>query len=258
MAVIKKFRIKSFKKTNSIIEFENVSLSYGNRLILDNINFKINEGQIFGMLGPNGVGKSTIFNLITGLIKPINGKIKINDEDVTNYPIYLRTKRFKVGYVPQYGGYFNDLTLFDNLKAIGEIVIENKKLIDDKVNYLLSRFELENVRNIKAKFLSGGQKKKLVIALSLLSDPKVLLLDECFAALDVLTIKMLQEIIVTLQQENKITICICDHQARDLLACVDVAMILSNCKIIAQNTPSNLVKDANAQNAYFGDSFKFN
>ena len=258
MAVIKKFRIKSFKKINSIIQFENVSLSYGNRLILDNINFKINEGQIFGMLGPNGVGKSTIFNLITGLIKPINGKIKINDEDVTDYPIYLRTKKFKVGYVPQYGGYFNDLTLFDNMKAIGEIVIENKKLINDKVNYLLSRFELENVRNIKAKFLSGGQKKKLVIALSLLSDPKVLLLDECFAALDVLTIKMLQEIIVTLQQENKITICICDHQARDLLACVDVAMILSNCKIIAQNTPSNLVKDANAQNAYFGDSFKFN
>ncbi len=258
MAVIKKFRIKSFKKINSIIEFENVSLSYGNRLILDNINFKINEGQIFGMLGPNGVGKSTIFNLITGLIKPINGKIKINDENVTDYPIYLRTKKFKVGYVPQYGGYFNDLTLFDNMKAIGEIVIDNKKLINDKINYLLSRFELENVSNIKAKFLSGGQKKKLVIALSLLSDPKVLLLDECFAALDVLTIKMLQEIIVTLQQENKITICICDHQARDLLACVDVAMILSNCKIIAQNTPSNLVKDANAQNAYFGDSFKFN
>ena len=258
MAVIKKFRIKSFKKINSIIQFENVSLSYGNRLILDNINFKINEGQIFGMLGPNGVGKSTIFNLITGLIRPVNGKIKINDVDVTDYPIYLRTKKFKVGYVPQYGGYFNDLTLFDNMKAIGEIVIDNKKLINDKVNYLLSRFELENVRNIKAKFLSGGQKKKLVIALSLLSDPKVLLLDECFAALDVLTIKMLQEIIVTLQQENKITICICDHQARDLLACVDVAMILSNCKIIAQNTPSNLVKDANAQNAYFGDSFKFN
>ena len=258
MAIIKKFRIKSFKNINSIIQFENISLAYGNRLILDNINFNINEGQIFGMLGPNGVGKSTIFNLITGLINPGSGKIKIAGEDVTNYPIYLRTKKFKVGYVPQYGGYFNDLTLNDNLKAIGEIVIENKKIIDDKVNYLLSRFELENVKNVKAKFLSGGQKKKLVIALSLLSDPKVLLLDECFAALDVLTIKMLQEIIVNLQNENNITICICDHQARDLLACVDIAMILSNCKIIAEDTPSNLVKDTNAQNAYFGDSFKFN
>ena len=256
MAVIKKFRIKSFKKTNSIIEFENVSLSYGNRLILDNINFKINQNQIFGMLGPNGVGKSTIFNLITGLILPKNGKIKINGEEVNNFPVYQRTRRFKIGYVPQYGGYFNDLTLIDNLRAIGEIVIENKNIIIDKINYLISKFELENIKDIKAKFLSGGQKKKLVIALALLSEPKVLLLDECFAALDIMTIKMIQEIIINLQQENQITICICDHQARDLLACVDAAMILSNCKIIAQDTPSNLIKNINAQNAYFGSSFK--
>jgi lipopolysaccharide export system ATP-binding protein len=258
MAVIKKFRIKSFKKDNTIIEFKNISLAYGNRLILDNISFKINEGQIFGMLGPNGVGKSTIFNLITGLINPKNGTIKIANEDATHYPIYMRTKKFKVGYVPQYGGYFNDLTLHDNLKAISEIVIDNKNARNEKINYLISKFELDNLKDIKAKFLSGGQKKKLVIALALLSSPKVLLLDECFAALDVLTIKMLQEIIVNLQQENRITICICDHQARDLLACVDVAMILSNGKIIAQETPSNIVKDINAQNAYFGDSFKFN
>ena len=258
MAIIKKFRIKSFKNINSIIEFENVSLSYGNRQILENINFSINEGQIFGMLGPNGVGKSTIFNLITGLINPGNGKIKIAGVDVAKYPVYLRTKKFKVGYVPQYGGFFNDLTLHDNLKAISEIVIDNKNYRTERVNYLMSKFELDNLKEIKGKFLSGGQKKKLVIALSLLSEPKVLLLDECFAALDVLTIKMLQEIIVNLQNENRITICICDHQARDLLACVDVAMILSNGKIIAQDTPSNLVKNINAKNAYFGDNFKFN
>ena len=258
MAIIKKFRIKSFKKSNSIIEFENISLSYGNRLILDNLNFTVNEGQIFGMLGPNGVGKSTIFNLITGLINPGNGNIKIFDKSVNKYPVYLRTKKFKIGYVPQYGGYFNDLTLYDNLKAISEIVIENKNKRSERVNYLISKFELDNLKDIKAKFLSGGQKKKLVIALSLLSEPKVLLLDECFAALDVLTIKMLQEIIVNLQSESKITICICDHQARDLLACVDVAMILSNGKIIAQDTPSNLVNNVSAKNAYFGDNFKFN
>ncbi len=256
MGIVKKFRIKSFKNKNPIIELENISLAYGNRLILDNINFKINESEIFGMLGPNGVGKSTIFNLITGLITPKNGKIKINGEEVNNYPIYLRTKRFKIGYVPQYGGYFGDLTLLDNLKSIGEIVITNKNLMNDRINYLISKFEFENIKDIKAKFLSGGQKKKLVIALALLSEPKVLLLDECFAALDILTIKMIQEIIVNLQQENQITSIICDHQARDLLACVDVAMILSNCKIVAHGTPSNLIKDINAQNAYFGNSFK--
>ena len=258
MAIIKKFRIKSFKNINTLINFENVSLAYGNRLILDNISFKINEGEIFGMLGPNGVGKSTIFNLIIGLIKPKSGQIKIAGENVIDYPIYYRTKKFKVGYVPQYGGYFNDLTLHDNLKAISEIIIDNKNYRSERIDYLISKFELDNLKDIKAKFLSGGQKKKLVIALSLLSEPKVLLLDECFAALDVLTIKMLQEIIVNVQQENRITICICDHQARDLLACVDEAMILSNGKVIAKDTPNNLVNNINAKNAYFGDSFKFN
>ncbi len=258
MAIIKKFRIKSFKNLNPIVEFNNVSLSYGNRLILDNINFKINEGQIFGMLGPNGVGKSTIFNLIVGLISPNSGTIKINGAEVNKYPVYLRTKRFKTSYCPQYGGYFSDLTLIDNLKAISEIVIEKKNLRNEKIDFLISRFELDNLKEIKAKFLSGGQKRKLVLALALLSEPKVLLLDEPFAALDVLTIKMLQEIIVNLQEENRITVCICDHQARDLLACVDSAMILSNGKIVAQNTPANLIKDTNAKTAYFGDGFKIN
>jgi len=258
MSVVKKFRIKSFKNLESVIEFSNVSLAYGSRLILDNISFKINKGQIFGLLGPNGVGKSTIFNLITGLIRPKNGLIKMGGKDVTRYPIYLRSKKFRIGYVPQYGGYFNDLTLLDNLKAISEIVIDKKNFRTEKINYLITKFELDNLKDIKAKFLSGGQKKKLVIALSLLSNPSLLLLDECFAALDVLTIKMLQEIIVNLQQENNITICMCDHQARDLLACVDIAMILNNGKIIAQDNPSNLVRDINAKNAYFGDSFKIN
>jgi|TARA_B110000003_G_C16647674_1_gene532780 lipopolysaccharide export system ATP-binding protein len=258
MGIVKPFRIKSFKKIDTIIEFENVSLSYGNRLILDNINFKINKNSVHGMLGPNGAGKSTIFNLITGLIKPKNGKIKIFGEDVTQYPIYVRAKKFQTGYCPQYGGFFNDLTLHDNLKAISEIVIEKKNYRNERINYLISKFEFDNLKDIKARYLSGGQKKRLVIALALLSEPKVLLLDEVFAALDVLTIKMLQETIVNLQQEHQITTCICDHQARDLLSCVDVAMILNNGKIVAQDTPANLVKDINAKNAYFGDSFKFN
>ncbi len=258
MAIIKKFRIKSFKNSQPIISLENISLTFGKRKILDNVSFKINQGQILGMLGPNGVGKSTIFNLITGLIKPDFGKIKFNGTDVVDYPIYLRTAKFKIGYVPQYGGYFSDLTLLENLKAIAEIVIMDKNLINLKVDELIAKFELDAVRDIKAKFLSGGQKKKLVIALALLSEPKVLLLDECFAALDVLTIKMLQEIIVNLQTENNITICICDHQARDLLSCVDVAIILSNCKIVAKGSPNDLVNNSEAKNAYFGESFRFN
>jgi len=258
MAIIKKFRIKSFKNVNSIIKFENVSIAYGNRTVLDNINFNINEKTIHGLLGPNGAGKSTLYHLMTGLIEPKQGKILIENKDVTNFPVYLRTRQYGIGYVPQYGGAFTDLTLHENLKAISEIVIENKNLRSERINYLISKLELENLKDIKAKNLSGGEKKKLVIALSLLSNPKILLLDEPFSALDVLTIKMLQELIVGLQQDNNITICICDHIATSLLQIVDTAMILSNGKIIAQDTPSNLIKDINAKNAYFGDNFKIN
>ena len=258
MGIIKKFRIKSYKNPKPIISLENISLSFGKRKILDNVSFKINHGQILGMLGPNGVGKSTIFNLITGLIKPDYGEIKFNNINVINFPIYERTTKFKIGYVPQYGGYFHDLTSLENLKAIAEIAIQDKKLIHHKIDKLIAKFELDAIRDVKAKFLSGGQKRKLVIALALLADPKVLLLDEPFAALDVLTIKMLQEIIVNLQAENDIAIIICDHQARDLLSCVDSAILLSNCKIVAQGTPSELVNNIEAKDAYFGDSFKFN
>ena len=134
MALIKKFRIKSFKNPQPIISLDNISLSFGNRKILDNVSFKINHGQILGMLGPNGVGKSTIFNLITGLIKPDYGKINFNGTIVNDYPIYLRTTKFKIGYVPQYGGYFGDLTLLENLKAIAEIVILEKELIKNKID----------------------------------------------------------------------------------------------------------------------------
>tara|TARA_B100000795_G_C22780840_1_gene432186 strand:+ start:673 stop:1449 length:777 start_codon:yes stop_codon:yes gene_type:complete len=256
MEIIKKFRIKSFKFNKPIIRLEKISLSFGNRKILDNISFSINEGQILGLLGPNGVGKSTIFNLITGLIKPNYGSISIGSTKVNEYPIYLRTTKFKIGYVPQHGGFFQDLTLLENLIAIGEILVPDKKNRNQKINSLVSKFDLNSLCDIKASYLSGGQKKRLVIALSLLGDPKILLLDEPFAALDVLTIKMLQKIIVNLQNEHNISIILCDHQARDLLNCVDSAIVLSNTKIIAQGSPSQLINDVNAKNAYFGEFFK--
>ena len=258
MAIIKKFRIKSYKEKKPIIKIYKISLSFGKRKILDNINFSVNESQILGLLGPNGVGKSTIFNLITGLIKPQYGSIIIDSKNVNDYPIYLRTTQFKIGYVPQYGGYFHNMTLLENLNAIGELLIKNKKVRYEKINSLISKFELDAVRDIKASYLSGGQKKRLVIALSLLGNPKILLLDEPFAALDIMTIKTLQKIIVNLQSENNITIILCDHQARDLLSCVDIAIVLSNCKVVASGTPSELINNNEAKNAYFGDSFKIN
>ena len=122
------------------VSLKNISLSFGKRKILDNVNFNINRGEILGMLGPNGVGKSTIFNLITGLIKPDYGSIFFDTLNATNYPIYIRTTKFKIGYVPQHGGYFNDLTLFENLKAIAEVLISDEKERISKINFLISKF----------------------------------------------------------------------------------------------------------------------
>ena len=259
MGIIKKFRIKSFKNQKPVVHLKKISLSFGKRQVLDDITFKVNSGHVLGLLGPNGVGKSTIFNLITGLIKPNYGSINFNNIDATNYPIYERTIKFRIGFCPQYGGYFSDLTLIDNLKCVGEILIKDDRQRNERINQLISKFELDAVRDFKVKFLSGGQRKKCVIALALLGNPQILLLDEPYSALDLLTVKMLQEIIVNLQTENpKISIIICDHAARDILAVADSSIILSNGKIIAQGTPSELMNDAGARTHYFGESFKFN
>ena len=255
---IKKFRIKSFKKNNVILKLEKISLKFGRKTILDSLNLNLNDGQILGLLGPNGVGKSTIFNLITGLVSPDYGSIIINSEKVNKFPIFERTLKFKIGFVPQSGGFFHDMTVNENLNAIAEITLNNKNARNEKVDSLISKFELEPVRDIKAKLLSGGQRKKLVIAIALISDPKILLLDEPFAALDVMTIKILQEIIVNLQSFKNISVIVCDHQARDLLKCVDTAAIIHNGRVVAQDTPSNLIDDVIAKDTYFGESFKIN
>ena len=258
MSNIKKFRIKSFKNSNTILKLEKISFKFKNKIILDNLNLELGKGQILGLLGPNGAGKSTIFNIIIGLLYPNYGSIKINSQKINNYPIYKRAQIFKMGFVPQHGGFFSDLTVYENLKAIAEITIIENNIREEKINSLISKFELDSIKDVKAKLLSGGQKKKLVISLALIPNPEILLLDEPFAALDVMTIKILQEIIVNLQAFNNISILLCDHQARDLLACVDAAAVINNGKVVAKETPSKLIQNLEAKNVYFGDSFKIN
>ena len=159
MSNVKKFRIKSFKQDKSILKLEKVSLKFGRKMILENLSLNLNNGQILGLLGPNGVGKTTIFNIITGLVSPDFGSIIIDSETVNEYPIYQRTLRYKIGFVPQHGGYFHDLTVYENLKAIAEITISNISYRNEKIDSLISKFELDPIRDIKADYLSGGQKK---------------------------------------------------------------------------------------------------
>jgi len=259
MAIVKKFRIISHKKEKSFISLENISVSFKkNHQILDNLSLNIPKGQILGLLGPNGAGKSTLMNVISGLIKPNYGKIKINNTDISKLPIYKRTKKFKISIIPQFGGLFASLTTEQNIRAVAEILIKDKSFIDIKINELISKFELDSVKKIEAKYLSGGQKRRLVIAMGLISKPDIILMDEPLAALDPQTIQMLQNTIVKLQTDFNLTIIITDHQARDLLAICDKAIILSNSKIVASGTPNDLIKDESANKFYFGNNFQFN
>ena len=256
MAIIKKFRIKSFKKIETVIEFKNVSIAYGNRLILDNINFKVNKNSIHGMLGPNGVGKSTIFNLITGLISPKNGKIKINGELVNEYPVYQRTRNFKIGYVPQYGGYFGDLSLLNNLKAIGEIVIENKNIRTEKINFLLSKFELENVKSIKAKFLSGGQKKLLELGRTMMVNAKLVLLDEVGAGVNRTLLKDIGSAILRLNKEKGYTFCMIEHDMDFISRLCNPVIVMSEGSVLFKGTSDEVKNNEQVIESYLGRGSK--
>ena len=158
MAIVKKFRIISHKKKDPFLSLENISFSFNkNHQILDNISLNIPKGQILGLLGPNGTGKSTMMNIISGVIQPNYGKIKIKGSDVTKLPVYLRTRKFNISIIPQFGGLFSSMTTEQNLRAVAEILIEDKSFINMKINELISKFELDSVKKIQAKYLSEVQ-----------------------------------------------------------------------------------------------------
>ncbi len=254
--LIKKFRIKSFKEERPIIELKNLSISYGNRQIVEQLNLNIQKSEICGLLGPNGAGKSSIYHTIVGLVKPSYGKIIIDGVDATDIPTHLRCTKFGISWVPQYGGSWSDLTVFENLMAIAELHIKNKEERITKINNLIRKFELQNVVKLKSKYLSGGQVRKLTLAMAMVKNTKILILDEPFAALDPQSVRMIQQIIVSLQMFERISVSISDHSSRDLLSCVDNAMILSEGKIVAKGTPQELVNNTKAIEAYFGEGFK--
>jgi len=257
MPVVKPFRILKFKNIKPVLELKNVSISFGQRKILDNISFKLEPGTVQGLLGPNGSGKSTIFNLIVGALKPDSGKIFFGNKDATNYPMYLRSSMFSMSLCPQRGGFFGELSCVNNIRACAQILINNPIEENSVVDYLISNFNLYDVRNTPARLISGGQARRLVIALSLIGNKRIILLDEPFSALDPQAIFMLQKIIVNLPNQDKQqrSVLVTDHQPKALLAVCDSAMILSNSKIVASGSKNSLLKSKDAIDAYFGDTF---
>ena len=250
----KSFRILKFKKSKPILKISGISKSYGHRLVLKKINFELHKSEIFGVLGPNGCGKTTIFNSIMGICKINEGNIFVNNIKINNLPIHERATKFRIGYIPQNSAVFLGLTCEENIRAIAEVKIKEKSLQENKIQELLSDFNLEYLKNIKAINLSGGEKKRLCISMALVSNPQILLMDEPFAALDLITIDMIKKIIVSLQKKL-ISVIVTDHNAKDLMNVSDRCTIISNGEVIISGNPRKIINDPKARQLYFGENF---
>ena len=250
----KSFRILKFKKSKPVLKISGISKSYGHRLVLKKINFELHKSEIFGVLGPNGCGKTTIFNSIMGICRINEGNIFVNNIKINNLPIHERATKFRIGYIPQNSAVFLGLTCEENIRAIAEVKIKEKSLQENKIQELLSDFNLEYIKNIKAINLSGGEKKRLCISMALVSNPQILLMDEPFAALDLITIDMIKKIIVSLQKKL-ISVIVTDHNAKDLMNVSDRCIIISNGEVIVSGNPRKIINDPKARQLYFGENF---
>ena len=250
----KSFRILKFKKSKPVLKISGISKSYGHRLVLKKINFELHKSEIFGVLGPNGCGKTTIFNSIMGICRINEGNIFVNNIKINNLPIHERATKFRIGYIPQNSAVFLGLTCEENIRAIAEVKIKEKSLQENKIQELLSDFNLEYLKNIKAINLSGGEKKRLCISMALVSNPQILLMDEPFAALDLITIDMIKKIIVSLQKKL-ISVIVTDHNAKDLMNVSDRCIIISDGEVIISGNPRKIINDPRARQLYFGENF---
>ena len=258
---IKRFKITKYKKEiKPVLQMKNISKKYEQKNVIQDLDMNVMPSSITGLLGPNGSGKTTLFNLLLGIVKADSGQILVCPDGKKNFrleslPIHERCKQYKIGFIPQNESLFRLLSCEDNLRGIGEIVLKDKRKIDEKVENLLSEFSLLECRKTLATNLSGGQKKKLSIARALIDDCRILFMDEIFSAVDPITIEMIKDVIVKLQVTRNITILISDHAFENVLQIADNIKILSDGHIVSEGSPSNIVKDVSARKVYFGDSY---
>ena len=253
MPSVKKFRILKFK-SKPILSVKGISKSIDNRVILRKIDFEINKGEIFGLLGPNGAGKSVTFNVLLGIMKADLGNVFVEGTRINSFAIHERARRFSIGYIPQQDSVFKNLSTLDNLKAIAEITIKDRVKQESVVQALLSEFNLSHLRNVIANNLSGGERKKLVIARALVNNPKILLMDEPYGAVDPINIDMIKKIIINLQKKG-VSVLITDHSAQNVLSIVDRCSIISGGEIITSGKPKEITQNNKARQLYFGENF---
>jgi lipopolysaccharide export system ATP-binding protein len=233
-----------------------LSKSYRGRKVVDDVEVEIGQGEVVGLLGPNGAGKTTTFYMIVGLARPDSGRVLLNDNEITDLPMYLRA-RSGISYLPQEPSVFRQLTSEQNLLAVLETLPLTPEQQRDRLEELLVQMGLETVRSSKAYTLSGGERRRLEIARSLTLQPHFILLDEPFSGIDPLTVKDLQEIIRELARSG-IGVLITDHNVRETLNVTDRAYILKSGKILARGTPLELSNNPEVRRVYLGDHFRLN
>ena len=233
-----------------------MSKSYRGRKVVDDVELEIGQGEVVGLLGPNGAGKTTTFHILVGLARPDAGRVLLNDDEITDLPMYLRA-RSGISYLPQEPSVFRQLTSEENLLAVLETLPLTPEQQRDRLEELLVQMGLETVRTSKAYTLSGGERRRLEIARSLTLQPSFVLLDEPFSGIDPLTVKDLQETIRDLAKSG-IGVLITDHNVRETLSVTDRAYILKSGKIFRKGRPDELSNDAEVRRVYLGDHFRLN
>lgn len=237
-----------------ILKTEELFKKYKYRMVVNGISISVRKGEVVGLLGPNGAGKTTTFYMTVGLIKPYDGSVYLDNEEITDWTMYQRA-RAGIGYLSQESSIFRGLTVEDNLFAIAQMLSIEKSQQKEKVNTLLSDFGLAKLRKQQSVTLSGGEKRRLEIARALITDPKFLLLDEPFVGIDPVTVDEIQKIIKSLK-ERGLGILVTDHNVRETLEIIDRAYIIYEGKILLEGTAQDLLNNPKARKVYLGDNFK--
>ncbi len=245
---------ETFKNLSLLIHTEELIKSYRNRTVVNHVSVNVKQGEIVGLLGPNGAGKTTTFYMVVGLIKPDQGRVFLNDTDITNLPMYKRAQ-MGIGYLPQEASVFRKLSVEDNIKAVLEMTKLSKHDQKEKLESLLDEFNLHLVRKNNGDSLSGGERRRTEIARALAVDPKFILLDEPFAGVDPIAVEDIQTVVAKLKYRN-IGILITDHNVNETLSICDRAYLLIEGKIFKHGTAEELAGNEQVRNLYLGTNFE--
>ncbi|MFT5279437.1 MAG: lipopolysaccharide export system ATP-binding protein [Bacteroidia bacterium] len=237
-----------------ILRAENIVKKYGSRTVVKGVSFEVGQGEIVGLLGPNGAGKTTSFYIVVGLIRPNQGKVYLDDEDITTMPMYKRAQ-LGIGYLAQEASIFRKLSVEDNIMAVLEMTKLSKQVRKDKLESLLEEFGLNHVRKNRGDLLSGGERRRTEIARALAVDPKVILLDEPFAGVDPIAVEDIQEIVFKLKKKN-IGILITDHNVHETLRITDRSYLLFEGDILKAGSAEDLANDEQVRRVYLGKNFE--